>query len=63
LVSKIDSEWVDEFEPKRIIRQYPIKDHFEVDKRALYYMAKYGIDTTRGGSFQKPVLTYDQKNY
>ncbi|AYV82930.1 MAG: hypothetical protein Hyperionvirus3_76 [Hyperionvirus sp.] len=61
LISKIDSEWLVAHKPKRIIHQNSIKDHFEVDKRTLYYMAKYGIENTRGGTFQKIKLTDDQK--
>ncbi|AYV84267.1 MAG: GIY-YIG nuclease [Hyperionvirus sp.] len=61
LLSKTDSEWLHAHKPSRIIEQNSIRDHFEVDKRTLYYMAKYGIESTRGGSFQKKILTDDQR--
>jgi thioester reductase-like protein len=45
-------------EPKQIIDSHYHIDEFDVDKTVKKYMAQYGIDNVRGGSYQNEKLTY-----
>jgi predicted GIY-YIG superfamily endonuclease len=55
------SEWTKMYKPVEIIRVYTNCDDFDEDKYTKMYMAKYGIENVRGGSYTKVNLTDKQK--
>jgi hypothetical protein len=48
------------YKPKQIIETLYHIDEFDVDKMVKKYMAQYGINNVRGGSYQNEKLTYLQ---
>ena len=45
------------YKPNRLIELVPDCDNFDEDKYTIKYMAKYGIDNVRGGTFCKITLS------
>ena len=56
------SSWTQTYKPLEVISIIPNCDDFDEDKITLQYMAKYGIDNVRGGSFCELHLTTENKN-
>lgn len=50
-VNSNGSDWTRKYKPLRLIELKPDCDDFDEDKTTIQYMAKYGIDNVRGGSF------------
>jgi predicted GIY-YIG superfamily endonuclease len=50
------SPWTSKYAPIKIIEFIPECDEYDEDKYVRKYMAKYGIDRVRGGSFCDEVL-------
>lgn len=50
------------YKPKKIIETLYHIDEFDVDKMVKKYMAQYGINNVRGGSYQNEKLTYLQES-
>jgi hypothetical protein len=56
------SSWTRRFKPLEVFEKMNIDDVFDETKYTIRYMAKYGIENVRGGSFCKMYLTnYDKK--
>ena len=53
------SGFTKQYPPIQVFKVIPHSDHFDEDKITLQYMAIYGIDNVRGGSFCEIIL--DQK--
>ena len=51
------SKFVQKYNPKEIIETFWNIDEFDIDKTVKKYMAKYGIDNVRGGSYQSITLS------
>lgn len=56
---KHGSTWTKLFKPKKVIEIVENADIFDEDKYVKMYMARYGIDSTRGGSYLSPNLDPD----
>jgi predicted GIY-YIG superfamily endonuclease len=56
------STWTNKYKPVKIIEIHDNSDNFDEDKYTLKYMAKYGIDNVRGGSFCQIVLDQETTN-
>ncbi len=54
------SAWTRTYKPVQIVKIIPNASHFEEDKITKEYMAKYGIENVRGGSYVSQSLTRDQ---
>jgi hypothetical protein len=54
------SDWTRRYSPKAVLT-YPNCDIFDEDKYTKMFMAKYGIDNVRGGSYSNFHLTQQQK--
>lgn len=50
------SAWTSKFPPVSLVELRPCKSPFEEDMLTKEYMAKYGIDNVRGGSYVKITL-------
>jgi len=50
------SAWTSKFPPVSLVELRPCKSPFEEDMVTKEYMAKYGIDNVRGGSYVKIIL-------
>ena len=55
------SVWTKLHRPVRLEIIYPNVSIFDEDKYTKQYMAQYGIDKVRGGSYVLPSLTFTQK--
>ena len=55
------SMWTQKYKPVEVIKIIETNDDFDEDKITLKYMAKYGIDNVRGGSFCKIELDDNDK--
>lgn len=55
--------WTAMHHPIRLIETIPNCDSFDEDKITKKYMAKYGIDSTRGGSYVTIKLDEKTKNF
>jgi hypothetical protein len=59
--NQIGSSWTDIYKPIKIEKKIN-GSHFDEDKYVIEYMAKYGIDNVRGGSFSQLILNnYEKK--
>ncbi|AYV83372.1 MAG: putative endonuclease [Hyperionvirus sp.] len=56
---KQQNEWLSDKEPVEIVEYYPLKSMSEIDQKVILYMAMYGVDKVRGGSFTDS--TFDKK--
>ena len=50
------SSWTKKYDPIELLELIETNDPFDEDKFTLKYMAKYGIDNVRGGSFTQIIL-------
>lgn len=57
----VGSCYTQKYKPQRVVDTYPNSDNFDEDKYVLKYMAKYGIDNVRGGSFSQINLSDEQR--
>jgi predicted GIY-YIG superfamily endonuclease len=57
------SAWTAKYPPKKILELYPNSDRFAEDMHTKRYMAKYGIDSTRGGCYSQIELSKDIKDH
>lgn len=55
------SEWTKKYPPIRLIEEINDSDNFEEDKQTKMYMANYGIDNVRGGTYSMLELTDNMK--
>ena len=55
------SVWTKKYKPVEVLETIETNDDFDEDKITLKYMAKYGIDNVRGGSFCKIELDDNDK--
>lgn len=55
------SSWTQKYKPISVIEIINDVDDFDEDKYTLKYMAKYGIENVRGGSFCEIYLTSQNK--
>lgn len=55
--------WTRMHPPKRIVEVKEAFDGYEEDKITKMYMAKYGIDNVRGGSYTQPDLDDSTKQF
>jgi len=53
------STWTDLYKPKKVIEIIENADIFDEDKYVKIYMARYGINNVRGGSYTQPNLDPD----
>jgi len=60
-IKKLGSSWTKKYKPKKIIKLYKNCDSFDEDKYTIMYMAIYGMDNVRGGSFCKLNLDHSDK--
>lgn len=51
-----DTKWTDMHPPQEVYRIYTGCDDYDEDKITIKYMAKHGVDSTRGGSFTRVEL-------
>lgn len=58
--NNIGSEWTKLYSPKEIITIYETDNRLDEDKYTLMYMAQYGIDNVRGGSFSNIILPAEE---
>ena len=58
--SKDRCEWTKLYKPIRLVETC-IGDDFDADKYTLKYMAKYGVDNVRGGSFSNVEFSFTDK--
>lgn len=56
------SEWTKKYPPIRLIEEIDDSDNFEEDKQTKIYMANYGIENVRGGTYCMLELTENMKN-
>lgn len=56
------SNWTKKFKPLNIHQLIPDCDAYDEDKFTVKYMAKYGIENVRGGSFCESKLSGENKN-
>ena len=57
------SAWTRLHPPKRIVEIKQASDGYEEDKVTKIYMAKYGIDNVRGGSYTLPELDGNTRKF
>lgn len=57
------SEWTKKYIPLEIIQIIKDVDHFDEDKYTKIYMAKYGIDNVRGGTYSQIYLDSNIKEH
>lgn len=57
-IRNLGAKWTKKYRPKKIIKLYKNCDAFDEDKYTVMYMAIYGIDNVRGGSFCKTNLSH-----
>ena len=55
--------WTKKYKPVKLIESFTNVSTFEEDKITKQYMAKYGIDNVRGGSYTSEILDETQKEY
>jgi hypothetical protein len=60
-IRNIGAGWTKRYKPKKIIKLYRECDAFDEDKYTVMYMAIYGIDNVRGGSFCSTRLPDSEK--
>lgn len=60
-ISNIGSTWTKKYKPKKIVNLYKNCCAFDEDKYTIMYMAIFGIDNVRGGSFCSIDLTHSEK--
>lgn len=60
---EIGSAWTSLHKPIEVIETIKNADSFDEDKYTKIYMAKYGIDNVRGGSYVQISLDLDVKKY
>lgn len=56
------SSWTRTYKPIRILKKIPIESNFEEDKVTKEYMAKYGIENVRGGSYVTKHLSEEDQS-
>ena len=56
------SAWTKKYRPISIIEVIPNCDEFDEDKYTIKYMATYGLNNVRGGSFSQIVLSIQCTN-
>jgi predicted GIY-YIG superfamily endonuclease len=61
-LSGVGSKWTEKHLPIRILTSYPNRDSFDEDAYTKRYMAKYGIDNVRGGSYCQVYLSKEIKS-
>ena len=57
------SAWTNKYKPIETLEVIPDCDHFDEDKITKQYMAKYGIDNVRGGSYCQIELLDGEKKF
>lgn len=57
------SAWTNKYPPVETLEVIPDCDKFDEDKITKQYMAKYGIDNVRGGSYCQLDLSDEQKSF
>ena len=57
------SAWTNKYNPVETLEVIPGCDNFDEDKITKQYMAKYGIDNVRGGSYCQLDLSDEQKSF
>lgn len=60
-IKNLGSSWTKKYKPQKIIKLYKNCDTFDEDKYTIMYMAIYGIDNVRGGSFCSINLSHSEK--
>jgi hypothetical protein len=56
------SVWTQKYKPVQVVELINNCDDYDEDKYTLKYMAKYGIENVRGGSFCEIILSEDNQN-
>jgi predicted GIY-YIG superfamily endonuclease len=56
------SAWTTKYKPVKVIEIINNCDDFDEDKYTLKYMAQYGIDNVRGGTFCQIILETENEN-
>lgn len=59
-ISGNGSSWTQLYRMEKLVEQKDIKSPFDEDMTTLEYIAKYGIENVRGGSWSQVKLTEDQ---
>ena len=59
--SKNGSAWTRKYKPLKIEALIPDCDDYDEDKYTIKYMAKYGVDNVRGGSFVRVYLNEHER--
>jgi predicted GIY-YIG superfamily endonuclease len=57
------ARWTRRYKPLEMIETYPSDNPFDEDKTTKEYMAKYGIENVRGGSYVTKKIPEDQKQF
>ena len=57
------SAWTRKWEPRSLVESFESKDSFSEDSTVKKYMAKYGIDMVRGGSYVTEMLGDTERQF
>lgn len=57
------SAWTRKWEPRSLVESFESKDAFTEDTTVKKYMAKYGVDMVRGGSYVTDVLGDTERQF
>lgn len=57
------ARWTRRHKPLEIIETYPTNSRFDEDKTTKEYMAKYGIENVRGGSYVTKKLKEEEMKF
>ena len=60
-IKKLGSEWTRKYKPKKILKIYRNCSSFDEDKYTVMFMAIYGIDNVRGGTFCSINLSHSER--